>query len=64
VKTFKEQWKVYLLAQAANPPAMKFINGSGLYVNTIPPNTYEFYEEIWRSLAARPPRSGRPQSLL
>ena len=30
VRAFKEHWKVYPLSQAANPPAMKFINGSGL----------------------------------
>ena len=35
VKTFKEQFKVYPLARQANPPTMKFINGSGLYFNTI-----------------------------
>jgi hypothetical protein len=46
VKAFKDHWKVYPLAQAANPPAMKFINGSSLYFNTIHTNTFEFYEEI------------------
>ena len=35
VAAFKKNWRVYPLAQAANPPETKFINGSGLYFNTI-----------------------------
>ena len=31
VKAFKEQWRVYPVAQKDKPPSMTFINGSGLY---------------------------------
>jgi hypothetical protein len=61
VKAFKEQWKVYPLAQAANPPAMNFINGSGLYFNTIHPNTCEFYEEINAVIQEEPADSADPE---
>jgi len=63
VKAFKEHWKVYVLAQAANPPAMKFINGSGLYFNTIHPNTFEFYEEINAVVQEEPADSADPEIL-
>lgn len=63
VKAFKDHWKVYPLAQAGNPSAMKFINGSGLYFNTIPANTYEFYEEINTVIQEEPADSGDPEIL-
>lgn len=45
-KLFKEKLKVYPLAQAENPPAMEFINGSEKPFNTIHANNFEFYEEL------------------
>ncbi len=38
--------KVYPLAQADNPPPMKFIDGTGKVFNTIHANDASFYEEI------------------
>jgi hypothetical protein len=63
VKAFKEHWKVYPLAQAANPPAMKFINGSGLYFNTIHSTTFKFYEEVNRVIQEEPADSADPETL-
>jgi hypothetical protein len=63
VKAFKDHWKVYQLSQAANPPAMKFINGSGLYFNTIHPNTFEFYEEMNTVIQEEPANSADPEIL-
>jgi hypothetical protein len=63
VKAFKEQWKVYPLSQAAHPPAMKFINGSGLYFNTIHPNTFEFYKEMDTVIQEEPADSADPEIL-
>jgi len=37
VAAFKRHFRVYPLAQAANPPETKIIMGSGLYFNTIQP---------------------------
>jgi hypothetical protein len=45
-KMYREGLKVYPLMDAANPPAMKFINASGKAFNTIHANNYEFYEEL------------------
>ncbi|MDM0117806.1 DUF1254 domain-containing protein [Variovorax sp. J22R133] len=38
--------KVYRLADARNPPPMKYINVSGKIFNTIGANTYQFYEDV------------------
>ncbi|MBL4797599.1 MAG: DUF1254 domain-containing protein [Oleispira sp.] len=46
--------KVYPLAKAANPPKMKFINGSGKFFNTVHANSYKFYEEIWHVIQKEP----------
>jgi hypothetical protein len=45
-KMWRENLKVYPLAQAANPPAMEFFNGSKSVANTIHANNFEFYEEL------------------
>jgi hypothetical protein len=42
VEAFKKYWRVYPLARTANPPPMKFINGSGLHFNTIHSTTFKF----------------------
>lgn len=63
VKAFKEQWKVYPLGQEANPPKMKFINGSGLYFNTIHSTTYKFYEEVNTVIQEEPADSADPEIL-
>ena len=43
---YHEGLKVYPLKDAANPPAMKFINASGKAFNTIHANNYDFYAEL------------------
>jgi hypothetical protein len=63
VKAFKEMWKVYPLARAADPPAMKFINGSGLYFNTIHANDFHFFEEINTVIQQEPADSVDPEIL-
>jgi hypothetical protein len=63
VQAFKEHWKVYPLMQTANPPAMHFINGSGLYFNTIHSTTYKFYEEINTVIQEEPVESADPEIL-
>ncbi|MFM0339933.1 DUF1254 domain-containing protein [Paraburkholderia fungorum] len=46
VENTKQFTKVYRLADAANPPKMKFINVSGKAFNTIYPNDFHLYEEV------------------
>ena len=42
----KKNLKVYPLSKKDNPPKMEFINMSGKYYNTIPPNDFSFYEDL------------------
>jgi hypothetical protein len=41
-----KQMKVYPLAQGSNPPAMEFLDGSGKAIDTIHPDTFEFFEML------------------
>jgi hypothetical protein len=38
--------KIYSMANAGNPPAMAFVNGSGKEIDTIFPDTYEYFESL------------------
>src|SRR5450631_1052250 len=46
VESSKKFAKVYRLADAKNPPPMKFINVSGKSFNTIGANTFQFYADV------------------
>ena len=43
---WREGLKIYPLSEAANPPAMEFINGSTKVFNTIHANDFGFFEEL------------------
>ena len=53
-KMWREGLKVYPLAQAANPPAMEFFNGSKSVANTVHANNFEFYEELHTVIEREP----------
>ena len=42
----KAKFRMYPLAQAANPPTQKFMNCSGKQFNTVHANNFKFYEEL------------------
>jgi hypothetical protein len=42
----KNNLKVYPLARKDSPPEMEFINMTGQFYNTIPPNDYSFFESL------------------
>ena len=63
VAAFKNHFRVYPLAQAANPPETRFINGSGLYFNTIHSVTYKYYEEVNTVIQEEPVDSVDPEIL-
>jgi len=63
VEAFRKHFRVYPLAQAANPPGTKIINGSGLYFNTIHPGSYRFYEELDAVIQEEPADSADPEIL-
>ncbi len=55
--------KVYPLAQAKNPPAMKFVNVSGKEFNTIHANDFHFYEEVNHIVQEEPNEALNPETL-
>ena len=42
----KNHLKVYPLSKQDDPPKMEFLNMSGKYYNTIPPNDFSFFERL------------------
>ncbi len=46
VASVKAGTKMYPLSAAANPPAQKFVNISGLKFNTVHANDFKFFEEL------------------
>jgi hypothetical protein len=46
VSSVKQKTRMYPLSAAANPPAQKFINISGLKFNTVHANNFKFFEEL------------------
>lgn len=49
-----KQIKVYPLAQAANPPGMDFLNGSGKAINTVTPDSIAFFEMLSQIVEEEP----------
>ena len=49
-----KQIKIYPLARQANPPAMKFVNGSGKAVEMIHPDNFEYFEMLAQIVAEEP----------
>ena len=54
VAAFKKDFRIYPLAQATNPPKMKFINMSGKYLNSIQASDYTFYEQLDKIIQQEP----------
>jgi hypothetical protein len=59
----KKFYKVYSLADAKNPPPMKFINVSGKEFNTIHANDFRFYEEVNAIVQYEPNEALNPETL-
>ncbi len=52
--SFTEGLKIYPLSQAAAPPAMEFISGSGKSFNTVHANDFTFYTEVAEVIEREP----------
>ncbi len=63
VAASKKFAKVYRLADANNPPPMKFIDVSGKSFNTIGANTFEFYEDLNTLVQYEPNEAYSPEVL-
>ena len=59
----KKVFKCYPLSQAANPPAVKFVNVSGKYLNTIHNMDITIYDEINAVVQAEPAYGQNPEIL-
>lgn len=54
VNNFHNHTRIYLLADAKNPPETKFINLSGKSFNTIHANNFKFFEEVNQVIQEEP----------
>jgi len=63
VASAKKHLRVYPLSKKANPPKMKFVNGSGKYFNTIHSLDYSVFEEINTVVQEEPNSAMDPETL-
>jgi hypothetical protein len=63
VESVKKNLKVYPLADAANPPAMKFFNGSGIPSNFVAPGDYSFWPLLNQVIQEEPSEGSDPTTL-
>ena len=63
VESVKKHLKIYQLSEAANPPAMKFANASGVPANFVAPGDYQFWEMLNKVIQEEPSIGSDPTTL-
>jgi hypothetical protein len=63
VESVKKNFKVYQLADAAHPPAMKFANASGMPANFVAPGDYAFWKLLNEVIQEEPSAGSDPTTL-
>jgi hypothetical protein len=63
VESIKKKLRIYPLAQAKNPPETKFINGSGVELNTVHANDFSYFEELNEVVQEEPSEALDPERL-
>jgi hypothetical protein len=63
VESTKKHLKIYQLADADNPPAIKFVNRSGVPSNFVPPGDYAFWGLLNQVIQEEPPGGADPTTL-
>jgi hypothetical protein len=63
VESVKKHLKIYQLADAANPPAMKFVNVSGVPSNFVAPGDYSFWSLLNEAIQEEPSEGSDPTTL-
>jgi hypothetical protein len=63
VDAIKRQTRVYPLSQAAEPPDMKFVDGSGKAFSTILSSSFAFFEEVNQVVQEEPVDATDPETL-
>lgn len=62
VKSVKDVFRTYPLAQAGNPPPQKFANFSGKKFNTVHANDFKFFEELNAVVQYEPADAFNPET--
>ena len=62
VELVKKKLRIYALADAANPPPMNFVNGSGKPLNTIGRADYSFWKALHQAVQEEPLNSLDPNT--
>jgi len=60
VESVKKNLKIYQLSDAANPPAMKFVNGSGIPSNFVAPGDYAYWALLNQVIQEEPSEGADP----
>lgn len=63
VESVKKNLKIYQLADAANPPPMKFVNASGIPSNFVFPSDYSFWNLLNEVIQEEPSEGSDPTTL-
>jgi len=63
VDSVKQHLKVYYLSDAARPPAMKFVNASGIPSNFVAPGDYSFWNLLDEVVQEEPSEGSDPTTL-
>ena len=63
VESVKKNLKIYQLADVANPPAIKFVNASGLPSNFVAPGDYAFWDLLNTVIQEEPVEGSDPTML-
>ena len=63
VESVKKHLKIYQLSEAANPPAMTFVNASGVPANFVAPGDYAFWELLNKVIQEEPAAGSDPTTL-
>jgi hypothetical protein len=63
VESVKKNLKLYYLADAAHPPAMKFVNASGIPSNFVAPGDYAFWELLNQVIQEEPSEGSNATTL-
>ena len=63
VESVKKHLKIYQLSDAADPPAVKFVNGSGVPSNFVAPGDYAFWEMLNKVIQEEPSGGSDPTTL-
>ncbi len=63
VDSVKKNLRIYRLAEAANPPPMKFVNASGIPSNFVAPGDYSFWSLLNQVIQEEPADGSDPTTL-